>query len=117
MADNEVYSKSEAEIIGENVIANREKRRQYNETMHEQWLVEGQHFKDVREAADISQRELSESMGIDTRVVYRFEQGLPIKRRPAIRASYGLAVENIMYRRSEQVRSLKNVMTVVKKGS
>lgn len=111
------YSKSEAEIIGENVLANREKKRQYNEAMHDQWLVEGQHFKDIREAADISQRELSESMDVDVRVIYRFEQGLPIKRRPAIKASYGLAVENIMYQRSEQVQSLKSVITAVKKGS
>ena len=94
------------EKIGKGVVAAQEKRRQLNAQMHETWLAEGQQHKTVREKTNISQSEISRAIGADESVIRRFEQGLYVKRRPVITASYKLALENISLKRLNIVSSL-----------
>lgn len=94
------------EQIGRSVIAKQEARRQTNAQMFPIWHAEGQSFKLVRENANISQAEISKAIGADESVIRRFENGLFVKRRPVIKATYGLALETISLRRLNVIHSL-----------
>lgn len=103
---NNMPQQERYEQIGRSVIANQEARRQTNAQMFPVWHAEGQSFKLVREKANISQSEISRAIGADESVIRRFEQGLFVKRRPVIKASYSLALETITLRRLQFIHSL-----------
>lgn len=109
MANNDLNNMPQQERyeqIGRRVIANQEARRQINSQMFPVWHAEGQSFKLVRENANISQAEISKAIGADESVIRRFEKGLFVKRRPVIKATYGLALETISLRRLNVIHSL-----------
>lgn len=108
---------SEATIIGQKVLEQQERTRQRNEAMRATWHAEGVKFKDIREQLCISQEALSKEMNVCVSVIQRFEQGLPIKRRCAIQASYRNTLELIMRRRFDKIQNLKTVKDAGKKVS
>lgn len=94
------------EYVGRRVRENQEKQRQKKSQMATTWLSEGQQFKTAREKSLISQAEVSKNIGADESVIRRFENGLYVKRRPVIKATYQLALETILLRRLNVVKAL-----------
>lgn len=78
MANNKV------EYIGEQVMANWAKRRQFIEAMTPAWTREGAELRKMREGLKISRAELSKHTKVSTSVYARLEKGQPIKRREAV---------------------------------
>lgn len=101
-----MFEKTLDEYIGSRVRISQEEHRRRSETMYPTWLSEGQKFKATREHSAISQAEVSKNIGADESVIRRFENGLYVKRRPVIKASYKLALEIISRRRLNIVEAL-----------
>lgn len=96
---NDLSTSEYFEKIGRGVVAGQERQRQFNAQMHNVWLAEGRQLKAARENANISQSEVAKNIGVDTSVIRRLERGLYVKRRPAIKAAYKLALEAVNLRR------------------
>lgn len=100
---NDLSTSEYFEKIGKAVIAAQERRRQINAQMHSAWLAEGRQLKATRKTANISQSEIAKNIGVDTSVIRRLERGFYVKRRPAIKAAYKLALEAVNLRRLNSV--------------
>lgn len=103
---------SEAEIIGQRVLEQQENAKQRNAEMYPTWHAEGQHLKKIRNAVEVTQKQLSSLMHVSEGVIFRLENGYYVKRREAILASYKLAIEIIISRRASLVQELLNLETV-----
>ena len=96
-----VIAEAKAKIIGEFVYESQLKRKVYQEAHKDEWRRTGESFRKIRTGLKISQKEIADCMGCSDHVVARFEQGLPVKRRPMVEGSYRTALQYIPLHRRE----------------
>lgn len=87
------------EDLGRRVRENQMKRRKYVEENTPLWIKEGAELRTIRESQKISQKELSELIGVCPQTLGRLENGKPIIRRYSVQKSYKTAMELISLRR------------------
>lgn len=92
----------EMERIGEAVMANKERHREYILKMTPEWKKVGAKLRKARESLHISRKEVSELIGASVSVLVRLENGQPIRRRCVVETSYRSMLHFIpMQRRME----------------
>lgn len=75
------------QYIGRKVIEHQDINRLEAMEKHDEWLLEGQKYQDIRIKIGISVKRLSRKVGVSPGVIHRFERGMCIKRRKLVVAS------------------------------
>lgn len=93
-------ARSREEHIGECVLENQEKHRQFVEANRPKWIEQGRGYRAAREALGVTRREMRELTGASETTIAAFESGQPIQRRPLLESSYLTALRFIELQRS-----------------
>ena len=93
--------------LGAIVRHNLEKYRKKIRDNAEKWKKEGEVFKQTRQALNITQRELAESIGINPVTLSRYEKGRPVRSRMMLSQSGRTAMELIQLKRVRKLDTLK----------
>ena len=88
------------EELGAIVKASHEKHLERVALMTPQWVEEGTQFKNIRQQLHITQKQISEYVGVSDQVVAKFEKGKPIRSRNMFRHSYQNAITLIQAQRN-----------------
>ena len=93
--------------LGAIVRHNLEKYRKKIRDNAEKWKKEGEVFKQTRQALNITQRELAESIGINPVTLSKYEKGRPVRSRMMLSQSGRTAMELIQLKRVRKLDTLK----------
>ena len=96
------------EDLGRLIRENQMKRRKYIEENTPLWIKEGAKMRARRESQKISQKELSELIGVCPQTLGRLENGKPIIRRYSVQKSYQTAMELISLRREGKFKKYES---------
>lgn len=94
--------------LGAIVRHNLEKYRKKIRDNAEKWKKEGEVFKQTRQALNITQRELAESIGINPVTLSKYEKGRPVRSRMMLSQSGRTAMELIQLKRDKKLDTLKS---------
>lgn len=85
--------------VAERILEWQEKRRIEIAEHTEEWKKTGANFKHKRQALNVYLRTLRGMIGISEKTIRRFENGLPVKNRKIIEASYSTALDCVQAKR------------------
>ncbi len=69
------------------------------------WKITGKQFKNVRQSLNITQKQISNCVGISSQVIAKFEKGEPVRSRNMLEQSYKTALEFIQFKRSAAINA------------
>lgn len=72
------------------------------------WQQEGDKLRDKRKAQKISQKELSQYIGICPQTLAKLEKGEPVRSRKMMKQSYETSCELITLKREQTLNSIEN---------
>lgn len=93
------------EELGARIKANHEKYLERVALQTPQWIHEGLKLKEIRERLNITQKEISENVGVSSQVVAKLEKGKPVRSRKMLKQSYQTALKFIQLQRSNIVNN------------
>ena len=93
--------------LGARIKESRKRYQEYVEANKPRWQEEGALFKKVREKMGVTQRELSELIGISAQTLGRLEKGEPVRSRKMMKESSRTALNLIDVQRKEAVNRLE----------
>lgn len=93
------------EELGARVKAGHEKYLARVELLTPQWVREGQELKELREQLNITQKQISENVGISPQVVGKLEKGKPVRSRKMLKQSYQTSLKLIQLQRDSLINS------------
>ena len=72
------------------------------------WQQEGDELREKRKAKKISQKELSEHVGVCPQTLAKLEKGEPVRSRKMMKQSYETSCELITLKREQTLNSIEN---------
>lgn len=99
--------KMDNEELGAKVRWNMEKRREYVAQQTPFWQKEGALMQATRTGMGISQREVSEMIGVSTQTLRKLERGQSVRSRKMMKQSYETAIDFINLKRTLSLEQLK----------
>lgn len=99
--------KMDNEELGAKVRWNIEKRREYVAQQTPFWQKEGALMQATRTGIGISQREVSEMIGVSTQTLRKLERGQSVRSRKMMKQSYETAIDFINLKRTLSLQQLK----------
>ena len=94
--------------IGRKVRISWFKYQEYVEENTPLWQLEGIRLREKRKARKISQKELSQYIGICTQTLAKLEKGEPVRSRKMMKQSYETSCELITLKREQGLNSIEN---------
>lgn len=95
------------EALGAKLRRNMEKRREYVAQQTPFWQKEGALMQATRTGMGISQREVSEMIGVSTQTLRKLERGQSVRSRKMMKQSYETAIDFINLKRTLSLQQLK----------
>lgn len=93
------------EELGAILKANHEKYLERVALLTPQWIHEGLKLKKIRKHLNITQKEISENVGVSSQVVAKLEKGKPVRSRKMLKQSYQTALKCIQLQRSKIINN------------
>ena len=97
------YENISNENLGAIIRASYQKHAEYVALMTPQWIEEGNRFKTIRQELNITQKQISDYVGVSPQVVAKFEKGKSIRSRKMLQHSYQNAMNLIQHKRNSVI--------------